>query len=247
MWPAVVAALLLSVFPALAEAQAGLGSFELVGQRKNHPVAQKGFTHPNGAPVICFFLPGNSCNGDDCETDRERAQLKQRTDDNRAGESYRYSVSFYLPSDFVDVRPTNLMLWEVKPLGTGKPSAVVEIIDGYLQFSLSNPAVTQRDKMNPEKPLIIKRIGPIPRGRWTDIILDARWSRGADGVISVYHNGDRLVDYSGPNIDSNSSQQVVMYGVYRSFISRYLSAKGADAMPLQQACFANVTRQKVKL
>lgn len=234
-----------SMHPALA--QTGLGSMDYTGRNENRPAVQSGFTHPNGAQVTCFSLPGNSCNGPDCRTDRERSQLLQRTADNLAGESYRYGFSFFLPSDFNDVRPANLMLWEVKPSGTGKPSAVIEIIDGHLQFSLSNPGVTQADVMNPERPVVIQRLGAIPRGRWTEIQIDARWSRGSDGILRVHHNGRMVVDHRGPNIDANSARQQVMYGLYRSFISRYLNATGAAQMPLQQACFANVSRQRIQM
>ncbi|WP_444788972.1 heparin lyase I family protein [Roseinatronobacter sp. NSM] len=238
--------LTLTLLPSIAGAQAGLGSFDFIGKRENRPAVQSGFAHPNGAQVTCFSLPGSSCHGVDCQTDRERAQLIQRTPDNLEGEAYRYSLSFFLPSDFVDVRPANLMIWEVKPAGTGKPSAVVEVIDGHLQFSLSNPGVTQADLMNPERPLIIRRLGAIPKGQWTDIVVDARWSHGADGVLHVYQNGRRVVEHRGANIDAKSARQQVMYGLYRSFISRYLNAKGVSQMPMQQACFANVSRQRIQ-
>ncbi|MCC5991045.1 MAG: heparin lyase I family protein [Rhodobacteraceae bacterium] len=237
---------LAAILPSIVPAQTGLGSFDFTGKRENRPAVQSGFTHPNGAQVSCFSLPGNSCNGVDCRTDRERAQLLQSRADNRAGEAYRYTVSIFLPSDFTDVRPANLILWEVKPPGTGKPSAVVEIIDGHLQFSLSNPGMTQADRMNPERPVIIRRLGSIPRGQWTEIILDARWSHGSDGLLHLYHNGRRVVDHRGANIDADSSRQQVMYGLYRSFISRYLNARGEEQMPLQQACFANVSRQRIQ-
>jgi hypothetical protein len=244
---AVAIGLVLAMWTSAALAQSGLGSFDYIGRRENRPAVQSGFTHPNGAEVTCFSLPGRSCSGVDCQTDRERAQLIQSTPDNLAGEAYRYAFSFYLPSDFADVRPANLMLWEVKPPGTGKPSAVIEIIDGHLQFSLSNPGVTQADVMNPERPTIIQRLGAIPRGRWTEISIDVRWSRGADGLLRVHHNGRRVVEHRGPNIDANSARQQVMYGLYRSFISRYLTAQGAAQTPLQQACFANVSRQRIQM
>lgn len=239
--------LFICLTPFTVDAQEGLGRLDFTGKRENRPVAQDNLVHPSGARATCFSLPGNSCNRDDCGSDRERAQLLQSKPDNREGKAYRYSVSFFLPSDFVDVSPTNLMLWEVKPRGNGKPSAYFGIIDGHLQFDLSNPLVTQTDKMNPEKPLIIKRLGSIPRGRWTEIIIDAKWSRGADGILRVYHNKRLVVDHRGPNIDSNSASQQVMYGLYRSFISRYLSSTGRSQMPSQQACFANVARQRIRM
>ena len=135
----ILAGVFLAMTPMTVGAQEGLGRLDFTGKRENRPVLQENLVHPNGAEATCFALPGNSCTRDDCRNDRERAQLLQSRPDNQEGEAYRYSVSFFLPSNFVDVRPTNLILWEVKPRGTGKPSAVIEIIDGRLQFSLSNP------------------------------------------------------------------------------------------------------------
>lgn len=240
-------AFLVAIVPFVASAQEGLGRLDFTGKRANRPVLQDNLTHPGGARATCFSLPGNSCDRDDCRYDRERAQLLQSRPDNREGDAYRYTVSIFLPSNFEDIRPANLILWEVKPKGAGKPSAVIEIIDGRLQFSLSNPGQTQADKMKPGKPVVIKGLGSIPKGRWTDFTLDAKWSRGGDGILRVHHNGRLVVDHRGPNIDSNSSRQQVMYGIYRSFISRYLASSGRAQMPLQQACFANVTRQRIRM
>ncbi len=238
---------LAALLPATALAQTGLGTFGYIGKRELRPEVRQDVTHPNGAAAWSFALPGGSCNDEDCRTDRERAQLVQRRADNVEGKAYRYSVSFYLPPDFADVSPANLILWEVKPRGTGKPSAVVEIIGGRLQFSLSDPGRTQADKMNPEKPVIIRSLGPIPRGRWTDVVVDAKWSRSDAGILHVYHNGRRVVSHRGPNIDSNSTRQAVMFGLYRSFVSRYLRATGRSQAPLQRAWFANVGRQQIRM
>lgn len=234
-------------FPAVAIGQTGMGAFDFSGHQQYRPVEDISLVHPDGHSVLSFTLPGGSCSRDDCQTDRERAQLVQRSQDNVEGESFRYTVSFYLPADFKDVSPANVMFWEVKPLGNGKPSAVIEIIDSRLQFSLSNPALTQADKMNPERPVIIKQLGAIPRGRWTDITIDVRWAHSEAGLLKVYHNGRLVVDHRGANIDANSRRQVVMFGIYRSFISRYLRPRSSTLMPTQQVFFANVSRQKIQL
>lgn len=247
MRAALIAGLLICLSPVTAGAQEGLGQFDFTGKRENRPVLSDNVAHPGGAQAMCFSLPGDSCNRDDCDSDRERAQLLQNKPDNREGEAYRYSVSFFLPTDFVDVSPTNLMLWEVKPRGNGKPSISFGIINGNLQFDLSNPMVTQANKMKPEKPLIMKRLGAIPRGRWTEIVIEAKWSGVEDGILRVYHNGRSVIDHRGPNIDSNSKSQQLMYGLYRSFNSRYLKSTNKSQMPLQQACFANISRERIRM
>lgn len=235
------------ILPCILIAQDGLGRIDYTGKKQNRPFQSKEISHPNGAAVTCFSLPGNSCNRDDCKADRERTQLLQSKPDNLEGNAYRYKFSVFLPKNFKDVRPANLILWEVKPRGSGKPSAVIEVIDGYLQFSLSNPNQTQADKLNPLKPVLIKRLGAIPRGRWSEFTLDVKWSQANDGVLRLSLNGRNVVFHEGPNIDANSKRQMVMYGLYRSFISRYLTSRGANEMPLQQACFANISRAKIEM
>lgn len=242
-----VALVLFFGLPAAAIAQSGLGQFSYIGKQAYRPQQVASPRHPSGTTTWRFNLPGGSCNDVDCRTDRERAQLVQSRTDNEAGQAYRYTLSFFLPADFPDVAPANLMLWEVKPRGDGKPSAVIEIIDRRLQFTLSDPRVTQGDKMRPEQPIVIQSLGAIPRGRWTDIVIDASWSRGGDGVVDVYHNGRRAVAHRGPNIDSNSARQRVMFGVYRSFISRYTRATGRAKSPTQEVFFANVGRQRIRM
>lgn len=236
----------LLTIPTIAIAQSGLGQLDHNGLRQLAPKLQSAVVPADTAQAWHFILPGGSCARADCRSDRERTQLLQNRPDNTAGESYRYAFSFYLPNDFPDVYPANTLLWEVKPFGSGKPSIMVEIVERQLQFTMSNPGVTQQDMMNPERPSIMQTMGRIPAGRWTDVIIDVRWSAGADGILRVYQNGRQIVNYTGPNMESGVRNQAVMFGIYRSFISRFLSRTGASTVPTQEVYFANVTRQRIR-
>ena len=234
------------LLPTFAFAQSGLGRLDHNGLRQLAPEVQSEVVPSDAAEAWHFVLPGDSCEREDCGSDRERTQLLQSRPDNNAGDSYRYAFSFYLPNDFPDVYPANTLLWEVKPFGSGKPSIMVEIVERQLQFTMSNPGVSQRDKMNPERPSIMQSMGRIPAGRWTDVVIDVRWSAGADGILQVYQDGRRIVNYNGPNMESGVRSQAVMFGIYRSFISRFVSSTGASTAPTQEAYFANVTRQRIR-
>ena len=232
--------------PQLGFAQSGVGKLDHSGKRALKPKIQSSVV-PNGTDKAWHFvLPGGSCNRDDCKFDRERSQLVQSRPDNLVGKSYRYGFSFFLPKDFVDVSPTNTLLWEVKPFGTGKPSIVVEIVESRLQFTMSNPGVSQSDKMNPEKPIVIKSLGPIPRGKWTDIKIDVKWSSGKDGSLVLFQNGRKVLSHSGPNVETKVKKQAIMFGIYRSFVSRYTQRRGVQETPTQEAFFSNVSRQEIK-
>ncbi|WP_164744699.1 heparin lyase I family protein [Nioella ostreopsis] len=233
------------VLPGIALAQAGLGRLDHNGINQLRPAMQSAIVPPGASEAWHFILPGGSCEREDCRSDRERTQMIQSRPDNNAGEAYRYTFSFYLPDDFPDVTPANTMLWEVKPFGPGKPSIAVEIVDGHLQFTMSNPGISQTDLMNPERPSIMQHMGSIPRGRWTDVMIDVRWSSGEDGILRVYQNGRLIVNHTGPNMEAGVQRQAVMFGLYRSFISRFTIRTGQPQAPTQEAYFANVVRQRI--
>ena len=238
--------ILLLSLPITASAQSGLGRLDHNGLRQLQPSLQGEIVPPGASEAWHFVLPGGSCERDDCGSDRERSQLLQSRPDNNVGEAYRYAFSFYLPENFPDVSPANTLLWEVKPFGSGKPSILVEIVESQLQFTMSNPGVSQQDKMNPERPSIMQNMGRIPRSSWADIIIDVRWSAGNDGILNVYQNGRKIVSHTGPNMETGVRSQAVMFGLYRSFLSRYTSRNGQAAAPTQEAYFANVTRQRIR-
>ena len=240
--------LLTAVFfclPSFLIAQAGLGKLDHNGKNSTKPTVQKSIVPQGAKKAWHFVLPGGSCEREDCGSDRERSQLIQSRPDNVTGQAYRYSFLFFLPQNFSDVSPANTMLWEVKPFGSGKPSILVEIINKRLKFSMSDPSTSQKDKMRPEKPKIIKVLGGIPRGKWTEMVIDIHWSSQNDGVLIVYHNGKKVVQYKGANTESGVRKQAVMFGIYRSFISRYTARNGVRTTPMQEAFFANVNRQLI--
>jgi hypothetical protein len=73
-----------------------------------------------------------------------------------------------------------------------------------------------------------------------------RWSDQKDGILTVYQNGQKIVDYRGANQEAKVLKQAVMFGIYRSFISRYKKQTGNAILPTQQAYFANVKRQEIR-
>ncbi len=56
------------------------------------------------------------------------------------------------------------------------------------------------------------------RGRWHNIVVKARWSRGADEYFHVWVNGILKVRYGGASM--TVSRVYFKYGLYRSFVSR---------------------------
>lgn len=78
-------------------------------------------------------------------------------------------------------------------------------------------------------------------GRWHRIEVHAKWQRDATGFFRVWVNGRKKLDYSGSTMSAETVY--FRYGVYRSFISRYVTQFGATQVPAQTAYFANVERR----
>lgn len=243
---AFVLAIACAIVPLAGHGQAGLGGLDADSVRSNRPQRVANVTHPSGAPVWHFQLPGGACRNPDCRNDRERSELIQSTPDNHAGRAYRYTFSVYLRPDMPSVSPTNLTVWQIKPHGSGKPSLSIEVQHNEVFAILSDPSRVQGDPMNPLQPAVIRRVTSQARGHWLDFVLDARWSRGADGFLRLALDGREVLRHSGPNIDSNSERQRVRFGLYRSFLSRYKQRTGAAALPTQTALFSNVTRASLR-
>ncbi|MCR8547552.1 polysaccharide lyase [Salipiger sp. P9] len=234
--------LIFAVSASIASAQSGFGKFDRDAARGSTMGITRNIAHPSGTAVRAFSLPGGACRGDDCRNDRERAELIESRTANLEGHSYRYTFSVFFPADTPDVGPTNLIFWQVKPHGTGKPSITMELVGNDINFVLHDPSRLQGDRMNPLRPVVIRRVARGVRGRWQDFVLDVHWSKRNDGRIVLKREGREVLSHNGPNIDSKSSRQRVRYGLYRSFLSRYLQRNGGSKLPTQTAYFANITR-----
>lgn len=229
-----------------AIAQQGLGRFDTDTVRQNRPVATKAIRHSSGTKVWLFRLPGGACRKVDCTSDRERSELIQNKRDNKEGQRYLYTFSVFIPKKTPDVSPTNLIIWQIKPKGGGKPSVTIEVVHNQVRFVLHNPNALQTNKMAPLKPVVIKTVTTKARGHWLDFELDALWSRGSSGHLTLRLAGAVVAQHRGRNIDENSTKQGVRFGLYRSFISRYMKRKGVRVLPLQTAYFANISRRKIR-
>ncbi|MBN1675688.1 MAG: polysaccharide lyase [Kiritimatiellae bacterium] len=45
----------------------------------------------------------------------------------------------------------------------------------------------------------------IAKGQWVDWVIHAKWSYNADGLLRIWQNGTRVIDYAGPNCDNDGS------------------------------------------
>jgi hypothetical protein len=57
-------------------------------------------------------------------------------------------------------------------------------------------------------------LGAARKGGWTDWVVHARWSHRSDGLLQVWQDGKRLVDYRGPNEYVDPTGPYFKMGIY---------------------------------
>jgi hypothetical protein len=217
----------------------GFSTFNL--QTAGKPYAYSATKAPDGSRAERFELRPGDCPKDtgDCGSDRERVEKSEQPPASKVGSEFWYHFSVYVPADWPSTGVLNTKLGQFHQKGDGKPPILFQLDDRAYVFELSNPAVVQRNKMAPEKPLAQLQIktAAAMKGNWTNVLVHAKWSRGDDGFVKVWVDGNEMVDLKGANVDRNNPVYF-KYGIYRSFVSRY---KG-QPYPTLVAWFKDINR-----
>jgi hypothetical protein len=180
-------------------------------------------------PGDCHFNAG----WNDCESDRERSELGERGRQNPVGSTAWYGWWLYIPDDWINVFPTKVALGQFHQVGS-HPVWMFQNDKGGLYLDDHTTGRTRQYHL---------LIGESElRGRWHRIEVHAHWTREETGFLRVWVNGEQRVDYSGPTMTAKTVY--FKYGVYRSFLSRYLQAHGNSEVPAQIAYFAGVKRAR---
>jgi hypothetical protein len=178
--------------------------------------------------------PGDCFGNDewsDCEKDRERSELSERGV-STVGSTYWYGWDIYLPADYPNIYPTKTALGQFHQENGLAPSWMFQNGEGgyHLDGQVGGKTryyytlITDEDL----------------RGKWHRIELQVKWARDTTGFFRVWVDGDQKVNFSGATLESDTTY--LKYGVYRSFMSRYRTAKNVDDVPGQVALYANVKR-----
>ncbi len=172
---------------------------------------------------------------DDCAKDRERSELSEAVKATGPGQEWWYGWSLYVPDGYVNVYPTKVALGQFHQ-DKSHPVWMFQNAQGGYHLDDQVFGSTRRYyELIPESDL---------RGKWHRIEVHAKWSRGQDGFFRVWADGKHKVDVAGPTM---TAQAVYFkYGLYRSFLSRYKTAKSADAVPAQTVYYANVKRSRTR-
>lgn len=181
-----------------------------VGQGK-HPVRA-------GAAAERFELRAGDCGAQpgwsDCLNDRERVEQSQRQPYIALGQHAWYSWSIYLDRSWPDITPVTTTLGQFHHRDSPTPAILFVQRNGayWLRIESAKSLYQGQD---------LYKLADLAqmRARWTDIVVEARFSSGPDGLVRVWVNGVQRVDLVGPNT-LGSTPLFFKYGIYRSFVSR---------------------------
>lgn len=190
-----------------------------------------------GAKSQRFELRQGDCGGDykwnDCKQDRSRTERFTQIDEIMpyVNQVVWVGYSIFIPKDFVGISPANTMIGQVKLTGVGAPIWNMYAAHGKLLFEAN--ASQQRCYVGDLSKL---------KGKWTDIQIGFDFgvnkSKG-EGTLEgkfaeVWVNNKKQTNckivYPGINqynLDSSKSKELhFAWGIYNSYISRWVSYKG---------------------
>ncbi|WP_270725758.1 heparin lyase I family protein [Shimia sp. Alg240-R146] len=163
---------------------------------------------------------GRSSGWNDCESDRGRVEMKERPKNamSKPGKGIWYGYSVYIPADFVSLGRANTILSQAKVEKNNMPLWALTFNDSpYLLYSDGTHC----------------KIGSLSswRGRWNDIVVFANYATSGQAVYFQLFKDNKLICQRTapimPPSYANKQQKIgIKYGIYSSFVSRYLAKHG---------------------
>ena len=190
--------------------------FQIVNKEDGHPVRA-------GNQSIRFEVRHGDCGKDkngwsDCKNDRERHELSAISSPMSSGE-YWFSWSIYFPKDHQNLYPLSNAFGQFHQKDGNPVFMFKELKKGYTIVR----TITDKDSDYHEQNLLTN---DEVLGKWSDILINAKWSKKEDGFFKIWVNDELKYDYVGP---TKSKQKVYQkFGIYRTGISRYLNYINID-------------------
>lgn len=156
---------------------------------------------------------------DDCGNDRMRIERKEDPKGRmqKAGQQVWYGWSFYLPEDYRDFGEGNVLIGQMKMKDWRTPLWQVNLRGGKMHLWLDDRGGCS-----------VASLSSL-RGRWTDVVLFADYSRDPAGASAeMYLNGKKVCSMTRPMItaqmlNSGAGDLYFKYGLYGSYVSRWLN------------------------
>jgi len=206
--------------------------FQVVDQKDGHPIRL-------GSQSIRFEVRPGDCSShsgwDDCANDRERHELIQRDGLQREDDVFWFAWSLFVPADYPNVYPTKTALGQFNQI-KNNVIWMFQNMDGgyYVDDQVPGVGSSRRTERIVEQSEF--------QGRWIDLLVHAKFTSGDDGFFKVYVDHALKFAHAGQTM-AKGDQSPFKFGIYRSFISRYLMRNpDAKGVPTQIAYYDEVRK-----
>lgn len=161
-------------------------------------------------PGDCGAQPGWS----DCDMDRERIEFSQTAPYTQLNTVTWTAFSVYLDPQWQDISPVTTTLAQFHHRDSATPAVLfVQRNNGYyLRIESAKSLYVGKDHH------LLLPLDAM-RGRWTDIVIQARWANNPSGAVRVWVNGRLTVAFNGVTT-LGTTPIFFKYGIYRSYVSR---------------------------
>jgi len=209
--------LLLTLTTLLASCSSIPGQIDVVSHTKSYGHQVQKDIVRKGDIAQRFEIRHGDCGGDhkydDCTNDRRRVEISNFNVPITSTTWFGWSM--YLPKDFQTLGRTNTTLGQVKTLKVRKPILGVLAREGVLMVSYDIAEDVCR---------VVDDIDTL-KGKWTDIMIKLNFdtTHTKDKIYSeVYINNEKVCEMLDPIIDRGTSDVYYRYGIYNSYVSRWL-------------------------
>ena len=205
-------------------------------KRYGYSVVSKSDGHPvrDGRKSLRFEVRAGDCSWSpggwsDCENDRERHELLTTSDWSKG--EYWYHWSIFFPRDYPIIYPVKVALGQFHQKGSHPVWMFQNSSGGYFVDNQTPGGTLEKREILTDEEV---------RGRWSDILVHARWTHRDNGYFRVYVNGETTPRYAWFGPTRKKGKRVYFkLGIYRSFMSR----RPGDE-PTQVVYFDHVNRAR---
>ena len=214
-------------------------SLQLVDTKDGHPVR-------SGDKSWRFEVREGDCGGDkkysDCKSNRQRTELQTKEHQKRNKE-YWYSVSIYLPENYISAAPVKTVFTQIYEKGWKPILMITDRENKWLEVG----RMWSGEYVEMKKGIKINDM----KGKWTDILINARFSREEDGYLKVWINDKLIMNAENiKNITPYTKAGVELnFGIYQTFVTGWKREHGDKPYPNMVVYFDEVnlgtTKEKV--
>jgi hypothetical protein len=106
------------------------------------------------------------------------------------GKDRWYSYSLYLPSNGFEKDSNNDIITQWHQSGGGSPSTTMRVHNDRFSVRSGNKKEDRKDY----------DLGPAQKDTWHDFVFHIVHSPGSDGLLEVWHNGEKVLEQKGGNM-----------------------------------------------